>query len=121
MNEFIGRRYFNFLTNSSVYEYLFNVNGLMSLSSALLSPKPMLQKLQWTTLEERRKKARLTLLYKVANGEVKIAAGNKLLLHDRLSRHNNAHSFQIPSSASASEKSPSIQKRLETVTIYPPQ
>ena len=97
MNEFIGRRYFNFLTNSSVYEYLFNVNGLMSLSSTLLSSKPMLQKLQWPTLEERRKEARLTLLYKVANGEVKIGAGNKLLPPDRLSRHNNAQSFQIPS------------------------
>ena len=28
----------------------------------------MLQKLQWPTLEERRMKARLTLLYKIANG-----------------------------------------------------
>ena len=34
------------------------------------SVETMLQKLQWPTLEERRKKARLTLLYKVANGEV---------------------------------------------------
>jgi len=44
----------------------------------------MLQKLQWPTLEERRKKARLTLLYKVANGKVKIDAGNKLLPPDRV-------------------------------------
>ena len=44
----------------------------------------MLQKLQWPTLEERRKKARLTLLYKVTNGEVKIDAGNILLPPDRL-------------------------------------
>ena len=57
----------------------------------------MLQKLQWPTLEERRKKATLTLLYKVANGEVKLDAGNKLLPPDRLSRHTNAQSFQIPS------------------------
>ena len=57
----------------------------------------MLQKLQWPTLEERRKKARLILLYKLANREVKIDAGNKLLPPDRLSRHTNAQSFQIPS------------------------
>ena len=34
------------------------------------SVETMLQQLKWPTLEERRKKARLTLLYKVANGEV---------------------------------------------------
>ena len=56
----------------------------------------MLQQLIWPTLEERRKKPRLALLYKVANGEVKIDAGDKLLPSDRLSRHTNAHSFQIP-------------------------
>ena len=61
------------------------------------SIETMLQKLQWPTLEERRKKARLTLLYKVANGEVKIDAGNKLIPPDRLFRHTNVHSFQIPS------------------------
>jgi len=54
------------------------------------------QQLIWPTLEERRKKPRLALLYKVANGEVKIDAGNKLIPPDRLSRHTNAHSFQIP-------------------------
>ena len=61
------------------------------------SVETKLQKLQWPTLEERRKKARLILLYKVANGEVKIDAGNKLIPPDRLSRHTNAQSFQIPS------------------------
>ena len=43
------------------------------------------------------KEARLTLLYKVANGEVIINASNKLLPPDRLSRHTNAHSFQLTS------------------------
>ena len=61
------------------------------------SVETMLQKLQWPTLEERRKKARLILLFKVANGEVKIDAGNILLPPDRLSRHANAQSFQISS------------------------
>ena len=36
------------------------------------------------------------MVYKVANWEVKIDAGNKLIPPDRLSRHTNAHSFQIP-------------------------
>ena len=34
---------------------------------------------------------------KLDKGEVKIDAGNKLLPPDRLSRHTNVHSFQIPS------------------------
>ena len=60
------------------------------------SEETLLQKLQWPTLEERRKKARLTLLNKLANREVNIDAGNKLIPPDRLSRHTNAYSFQIP-------------------------
>ena len=68
------------------------------------SVETMLQQLKWPTLEERRKKARLTLLYKVANGEVKIDAVNKLIPPDRLSRHTNAHSFQIPSCKTSTRK-----------------
>ena len=85
------------------------------------SVETMLQKLQWPTLEERRKKARLTLLYKVANGEVKIDAGNKLLPPDRLSRHTNAQSFQIPSCKTSIRKESFYPKRLETGTTYLPQ
>lgn len=68
------------------------------------SVETMLQQLQWPTLEERRKNARLTLLYKIANEEVKINAGDKLIPPDRLSRHTNAHSFQIPSCKTSSRK-----------------
>ena len=73
------------------------------------SVEKRLQKLQWPILEERRKKARLTLLYKVANGEVENDVGNKLLPPDRLSRHTNAQSFQI------SSRKTSIRK----VSFYP--
>ena len=59
----------------------------------------MLRKLQWPTLEERRKKARLTLLYKV---------GNKLLPPARLSRQTNVRCHRA---RPASGKSPSIQNR----------
>ena len=51
------------------------------------SIESMLHKLKWPTLEERRKNARLTLLYKISNEEVKVDAGDKLIPPDRLSRH----------------------------------
>ena len=85
------------------------------------SVETMLQKLQWPTLEERRKKARLTLLYKVANGEVKIDAGNKLLPPDRLSRHNNAQSFQIPSCKTSIRKESLYPKTIRDWNNLPAQ
>ena len=85
------------------------------------SVETMLQKLQWPTLEERRMKARLTLLYKIANGNWKLilAINCYHLINSpgtptpNLSRYNHARP--------ASGKSPSIQKRLQTGTTYPPQ
>ncbi|CAM1300700.1 Uncharacterised protein r2_g1069 [Pycnogonum litorale] len=68
------------------------------------SVETMLQQLKWPTLEERRQKARLTLLYKISNGEVKLDAGDKLIPPDRLSRHTNVNSFQIPSCKTSTRK-----------------
>ena len=85
------------------------------------SVETMLQQLQWPTLEERRKKARLTLLYKVANGEVKIDAGNKLLPPDRLSRHTNAKSFQIPSCKTSIRKESFYPKTIRDWNNLPAQ
>ena len=73
--EMIQRRSARYVTNR--YHYTSSV-------------ETKLQKLQWPTLEERRMKARFTLLYK---GEVKIDAGNKLLPPDRLSRHTQSPIF----------------------------
>ena len=85
------------------------------------SVEKRLRKLQWPILEERRKKARLTLLYKVANGEVEMMlAINCYHLIDcrgtptpNLSRYHHVRP--------ASGKCPSIQKRLETGTTYTPK
>lgn len=58
----------------------------------------MIHSLDWQTLEERRKGARLTLMYKIKNGLVKIETSNKLVTPSRLSRNMGVHSFQIQSS-----------------------
>ena len=52
--------------------------------------------LQWTSLEERRKTARLILLYKISNGLVKIDAADRLITPTRFSRNMHRRSFQIP-------------------------
>ena len=54
--------------------------------------------LQWTSLEERRRTARLILLhvYKISNGLVKIDAADRLITPTRFSRNMHRRSFQIP-------------------------
>jgi hypothetical protein len=52
--------------------------------------------LQWTSLEERRKTARLILLCKISNGLVKIDAADRLITPTRFSRNMYRRSFQIP-------------------------
>jgi hypothetical protein len=39
----------------------------------------MLEELKWPTLEERRKRARLILMYKIVNGLVKIEYGSQVV------------------------------------------
>ena len=56
----------------------------------------MLEDLKWPTLEERRQRARLVLMYKIVNGLVKIDATDRLVQPSRLSRNMGQHSFQIP-------------------------
>ncbi len=60
------------------------------------SVSDMLDQLSWVTLEERRKNARLSMLYKIKNGEVNINAEHKLKPPDRISRNMNNNSIQIP-------------------------
>jgi hypothetical protein len=52
---------------------------------------------KWPTLEERRHRARLVLMYKIVNGLVKIDTTDRLVQPSRLSRNMGQHSFQIPS------------------------
>jgi hypothetical protein len=53
--------------------------------------------LKWPTLEERRQRPILVLMYKIVNGLVKIDATDRLVQPSRLSRNMGQHSFQIPS------------------------
>ena len=56
----------------------------------------MLEQLKWTPLEYRRKNACLSMLYKIRNQEVHVAASLKLLPPDTSSRNMGTNSFQIP-------------------------
>jgi hypothetical protein len=59
----------------------------------------MLHQLQWTSLEARRRQARLVLLYKISNNLVKIDPTIKLIPPKRLSRNMHDRSVQIPASS----------------------
>jgi hypothetical protein len=59
----------------------------------------MLHQLQWTSLEDRRRQARLMLLYKISNNLVKIDPTSKLIPPKHLSRNMHDRSFQIPASS----------------------
>ena len=60
----------------------------------------MLDTLNWKTLEQRRKEARLTMLYKIYNKEVAISSENRLIQPSQLSRNMHNLSFQIPNTNS---------------------
>ena len=53
----------------------------------------LLNDLKWQPLEERRKAARLTMMYKIVNEEIDIPSDRYLTPVTRLSRHNNSKSF----------------------------
>ena len=48
------------------------------------SVSEMLEQLNWVSLEERRKRARLSMLCKIKNNDVNINAGHKLIPPDRM-------------------------------------
>ena len=56
----------------------------------------MLQELQWNTLEERRKKNRLTTFYKIDNDQTGIDTGKYLKPLGRVSRHVNNQAYEVP-------------------------
>ncbi len=60
------------------------------------SVNDMLDHLNWTTLEERRKNAHLALRYKIKNGKVNIHSEHKLIPPGKISRNVNTNSIQIP-------------------------
>jgi hypothetical protein len=57
----------------------------------------MLQHFERKSLEQRRKDARLTMMYKITNEKVAIPKEGRLIPPKRLSRNMHDKSFQIPS------------------------
>ena len=62
----------------------------------LSSVDEMLQELQWNTLEERRKKDRLVMFYKIHNDQTGIDTGKYLKPLGRVSRHVNNQAYDGP-------------------------
>ena len=56
----------------------------------------MLQELQWNTLEERRKKDRLIMFYKIHNDQTGIDTGKYLKPLSWVSRHVNNQAYEVP-------------------------
>jgi len=68
------------------------------------SVSDMIKQLNWTSLEDRRKNARLTMLYKINNQEVNITASHKLIPPNRISKNMGLNSFQIPACKTTARK-----------------
>ena len=79
----------------------------------------MLEELKWPTLEERRQRARLVLMYKIVNGLVKFDATDRFVQLSRLSRNMSQHSFQIPSCNKIIRRSHSTQEPSGIGTLCP--
>ena len=56
----------------------------------------MLADFQWKSLQDRRRDARLTMLYRINNDLVASDQNEHILSPTRLSRHSQPHTFQIP-------------------------
>ena len=79
--EKVQRRAARYVLNQ--YNYLSSVNE-------------MLQELQWNTLEERRKKDRLIMFYKIHNDQTGIDTGKYLKPLSRVGRHVNNQAYEVP-------------------------
>ena len=80
--EMVQRRAARYVTNSH--------HNTSSVSS-------MIEDLNWKSLEDRRKIAKLTMMYKLVNGLVLVNTEDRLIPPDRISRNNNTKAYQIPS------------------------
>ena len=59
----------------------------------------MLDTLQWTSLEERKKQQRLAMPYKIQHGQVALNISDYLKPAPRISRHSHELAFQVPSTS----------------------
>ena len=64
----------------------------------------MLNTLNWPTLQDRRCHARLTMMYKIANGLISIDSANQLIHTTRSTRRNHPMAFQHISSRTDARK-----------------
>jgi hypothetical protein len=64
----------------------------------------MIEDLSWKSLEDRRKIARLTMMYKLVNGLVLENTEDRLIPPDRISRNNNTKAYLIPSCRTETRK-----------------
>jgi hypothetical protein len=64
----------------------------------------MIEQLEWTTLEERRKYIRLLMMYKLKNNNVRVDASSKLIPNEQPSRNNNEQALRIPSCKTTARK-----------------
>ena len=64
----------------------------------------MLKELEWEPLQDRRRRARLTMLFKMTEGMVRTQNDDRLVPAQRRSRHMNERSFQLPSARTDSRK-----------------
>ena len=84
------------------------------------SVNQMLEHLEWKSLEQRRKDARLTMMYKITNEKVAIPKEGRLIPPKRLSRNMHDKSFQIPSAASDYRKYSFFQRTIRDWNTLPP-
>jgi hypothetical protein len=68
------------------------------------SVSSMIEKIEWTTLEERRKHSRLLMMYKLKNNIVRVDASSKLIPNEWPSRNNNEQALHIPSCKTTARK-----------------
>jgi hypothetical protein len=68
------------------------------------SVSSMIEDLSWKSLEDRRKIARLTMMYKLVNGLVLENTEDRLIPPDRISRNNNTKAYLIPSCRTETRK-----------------
>jgi hypothetical protein len=84
------------------------------------SVNQMLEHLEWKSLEQRRKVARLTMMYKITNEKVTIPKEERIIPPKRLSINMHDKSFQIPLAASDYMKYSSCSRTIRDWYALPP-
>ncbi|VDI38372.1 Hypothetical predicted protein [Mytilus galloprovincialis] len=84
------------------------------------SVSKMLNNLEWRSLEQRRKDARLTMLFKIVNEKVAVTKEDRLIPPKRLSRNMHDRSFQIPAASNDYRKFSFFPRIIKDWNSLPP-